>query len=213
MEILLLIFVPYLLIVALFAWLALVRPRKWRRTQLATWPAAADLVGARLIEQSTNMTLVVIVTMFCWPLYTLWKRLGDQARLFSLGAELDGAEVTAIPFHMRVYDKALWRELGGMRSDNQYRTYVQADLPAGASVPALRLGPHLPVAARASDERALGPGEQALLQTVRPRLGYLMVGPRLVVLELDAIVEDPAVLAAAMKLVGRLAHGARSAAA
>jgi hypothetical protein len=213
MGILVFIFVPYLLIVSAIAWLAVVRPRKWRRTQLATWPAAADRVGGRFIEQSTNMMPVVAVTMICWPLYPLWKRLGDQARLFSIGATLDGVEVTAIPFHMRVYDKALWRELGGMRSDNQYRTYVQADLPAGASVPALRLGPHLPVAARAGDERSLGAEEQALLARVRSRLGYLMVGPRLVVLELDAIVEDPEVLTAAMQLVGRLARRAQAAAA
>lgn len=178
------------------AYLAFIRPRTWRNRQLAVWKPVIDRLGGELIEAPANRLLVGVFSVLSPPFYPLWSALEAKSRLLVASVKVGAIEVSVIPSAVRIYDKTFEPKMGSMRSDNSYRTYVQAEVVTG--------GVRRPIWS-GDGGGALSTEERQLVEALGNRIGYFMRGPRQVVIEIDQIVDDAQVLANAISLAARLA--------
>ena len=179
-------------------WLAFIRPRGWRSQQLAAWRPALEPFGGTLKEAPPNNMIIIIMSMLAMPLYPLWKRLEPKSRLLLGVAKVNGVEVTVIPSASRVYDVTFTEKFAGARSDNSYRTYVQAQVAGGAARPPVCI-----MGSASGDTSALTAEQKRLVDALGAN--YITRGPREVVIELEKIVDNPETLKRAVELAASLA--------
>ena len=198
-----LIFAIFFVPIGLYVWyVAIYVPRRGRRRQEQAWRLLADRIGGRLVQ--TN-------------------RVADfHALSVPFGA---GLTVRALVFDRAAHDKALPQmrgEIGG------WRTFVQADVPNQRGVP-LSIEPrakpsktaavfgrpaleahHLVTPLLSTPNEAvhwrLTPDLEQALMFLGDRYDYVQAGPSFVNLEIPGVCTDPAVIEAALRVVGTLAQ-------
>jgi hypothetical protein len=203
-------YIGFLVIFAIFAvpvgayiwYVAVHKPSVGRARQVQHWQPLATRLGGRFVASPGG------------------------ARFHSIVVPFGATEVRCIVFDRAAHDPQLSQrnyEVGG------WRTFVQADVPqrrgvplaiiprarsakAGVPthpavdahhvvVPELQTPPHV-IAHR------VGPELAQALAAIGPRYDYVQAGPQFVNLEIPGICQDPAVLEAAIRVVGALAQPA-----
>ena len=197
------IFVFMMAPVALIAWYYAVRkPAVGRVVQEGTWKPLADRLGARWIPAQPGVS-----------------------RFHSMGVTFGGAQVTVIVFHQAAIDPAVQRELPFAETGG-WRTFVSAQT-VGGPAPAAYVVPdprgkrlavgdpqfhqaHRVVGMLGAQAPQLGPRFTPQVcqafATLGNRYAWFVAGPAFLNLELPGVCADPAVLEAAITVVGAYAH-------
>jgi hypothetical protein len=188
--------------IGLYIWyVAVHKPAAGRRAQLAHWQPLATRLGGRFVPSPGG------------------------ARFHSIVVPFGATEVSCIVFDRAAHDPQLSQinnEVGG------WRTFVQADVPGQRGVPLAITPRHrwskpgVPTGQPAVDEHhvvvpqlttppqaiahRVGPDLAHALTALGPHYDYVQAGPRFVSLEIPGVCQDPAVLEAAIRVVGGLAQ-------
>jgi hypothetical protein len=189
--------------VGLYAWyVAVHKPKRGRAAQETAWKPLAERIGGRFVPSSGG------------------------SRFHSVAVPYGQTLVTAIVFDRAAIDPAVSGEVSGVELGG-WRTFVQAQVPAGGG------GSPVVISAGAS-KTALPIGDAAFQQqhSVRPlratplpviaarmtpqvchafsvlgdRYSNLIAGPSFVSLELPGVCTDPALIEAAVHVVGAFAQ-------
>jgi len=200
----LLIFAIFAVPLGLYIWYVAVHvPARGRARQAETWAPLAARLGGRFVPTPGG------------------------ARFHPIAIPFGPTEVTAIVFDRATRDPALDQmrgEVGG------WRTFVQAPVPERQGIP-LTIEPRhkwsKPQIVTGRPEldgshvftpllgthpqyvtQRITPDLAQALQVLGPRYDYVQAGPAFVSLEISGVCQDPAVLEAAIRIVGALAQPA-----
>ncbi len=188
--------------VGLYAWyVAVHKPKLGRAKQVATWKPLAQRIGGRFVVSD------------------------GVSRFHSVAVPYGQTQVTALVFDRAVIDAAVKHEIYGSEFGG-FRTFVQATVPGGYGAPVLICGgahkravpfcdaafqkqhsvvpllntPLPAIAAR------LTPQVVHALGVLAPHYKTLIAGPTFVSMEIDGVCFDPAVIEAAIHVVGTFAQ-------
>jgi len=198
------VFALLLVLLGVYIWyVAVHKPATGRAQQVQTWQPLAARLGGRFVPTPGG------------------------ARFHSIAIPFGATEVRCIVFDRAARDPQLPQindEFGG------WRTFVQADVPGQRGVP-LSITPrhkyskpgvptgqpavdaqHVVAPQLATPPQAIphrvGPDLAQALAALGPRYDYVQAGPQFVSLEIPGVCQDPAVLEAAIRVVGALAQPA-----